>query len=115
MLKKAICCGFLFAVCGLAQSSSVTYTQVIVDVRPEGALAWQGDSVVFVKVRLAPGTQARVWADESCGAPAVSSQVLPASGMLAINLAAIDGVGKAMVCLSSSDGRISASLPAIHN
>jgi hypothetical protein len=91
----------------------VSSAQVLVDVRPEATLAWQGDSAVLVKARLAPGTQARVWADESCGAPIAASQVVSTSGTVVIQIAAIDGTGKPLVCLSSSDGRISASLAAL--
>src|SRR5579864_315710 len=103
MVKSAICIGLLFAVCGLAQSSSVTSAQVVVEIRPEATLAWQGDGVVLVTARLAPGTQARVWADESCSAPPATSQVLSASGAFAIQLASLDGAGKPLVCLASSD------------
>ena len=98
-----------------AQHSPVTTTQLAVDVRPEAALAWQGDTVVLVKARLAPGTQARVWADDACGAPATGLQMISASGTVAIELANIGGAGKALVCLASSDGRINASLAALHN
>jgi hypothetical protein len=115
MLKRAIVTGLLFVVAGWAQHSSVTTTQLAVDVRPEAALAWQGDSVVLVKVRVAPGTQARVWTDDTCGAPTTGSQMISASGTVAIELANIGGAGKALVCLAFSDGRINASLSALHN
>lgn len=115
MLKRAIVAGLLFVVGGWAQHSSVTTTQLAVDVRPEAALAWQGDGVVLVKVRMAPGARARVWTDDTCGAPAGSAQVLSASGTVAIELANIGGAGKPLVCLASSDGRINASLAALHN
>ena len=115
MRKRSIVIGLLFVVAGWAQHSSVMTTQVAVDVRPEAALAWQGDSVVLVKTRLAPGTQARVWADFTCGAPTADSQVVAASGTVAIELANIGGAGKPLVCLASSDGRINASLAALHN
>jgi hypothetical protein len=115
MLKRAIVIGLLFVVAGWAQHSSVTTTQLSVDVRPEAALAWQGDSVVLVKARLAPGTQARVWTDDTCGAPAAGAQLVSTSGTVAIDLADIGGAVKALVCLASSDGRINASLPGHHN
>src|SRR5579864_4893208 len=115
MLKSAICIGFLFAVSGWGQSSSITTTQVTVVIQPEAMLAWQGDSAIIVKARLAPGTQARVWAGESCGAPTPTSQVISTSGTAVIQLAAMDGEGKPMVCLSTSDGRVSMNLAALHN
>jgi hypothetical protein len=115
MLKKAACFGLLFAGLGSAQSSSMSSAQLAVDIRPEATLTWQGDSAVLVKARLAPGTQARVWADQSCGAPTTASQVISASSTVVIQLADIDGAGKPMVCLSSSDGRLSVNLAALRN
>jgi hypothetical protein len=115
MVKSAICIGLLFAVSSLAQSSSVTSGQLVVDVRPEAVLVWQSDSAVLVRARLMPGTQVRVWADESCGAPTAAAQVVSASGTVVIQLAVIDGSGKPLVCLSSSDGKLSANLAALHN
>lgn len=115
MLKRSIVIGVLFVVAGWAQHSSVMTTQLAVEVRPEAALAWQGDSVVLVKARLAPGTQARVWAGDTCGDPTPDSQMISASGIVAIELANMGGAGKPLVCLSSSDGRINASLAALHN
>src|SRR5713226_9153649 len=101
MLKEAACFGLLLAGLGSAQSSSVSSAQLAVDVRPEATLTWQGDSTVLVKARLAPGTQVRVWADESCGAPIATSQVIPASGTVVIPIADLGGTGKPVICLSS--------------
>ena len=115
MLKRIPVVALLCAVGGFAQSSTVSSAQLAVDVRPEATLTWQGNSTVLVKARLAPGTQARVWADQSCGAPTAMSQVIPASGTIVIQLADIDGAGKPMVCLSSSDGRLSVNLAALGN
>jgi hypothetical protein len=115
MLKRAIITGWLFVAAAWAQHSPVMSAQVAVDIRPEGTLAWQGDGAVLVRARLAAGTQARVWADDTCGAPAADSQMISASGTVTIELANISGVGKPMVCLASSDGRISVSLAALHN
>ena len=115
MLKRIIAVTLLGAVGGFAQSSSVSSAQLAVDVRPEAVLSWQGDNTLLVKARLAPGTQARVWADESCGAPTAASQVISASGTVVIQLADIDATGKPMVCLSSSDGRLSVNLAALRN
>src|SRR4029077_12907517 len=97
MLKRLTVVALLCAVGGFAQSSSVSSAQLTVDVRPEAVLSWQGDNTLLVKARLAPGTQARVWADESCGAPTATSQVIQASGVSVIQLADIDGAGKPMV------------------
>lgn len=110
MLKRAIVIGLLFGAAGWGQHSSLATTQVAVNVGPEGTLAWQNNSVVLVKARLASGTQARVWADDTCGAPTGGSQMISASGVVAIELANLNEGGKALVCLASSDGKISVSL-----
>ena len=115
MVKIAVSFGLLFATFGFAQSLTTSSAQLFVDIRPEVVLAWQGDDAVLVKARLAPGSQARVWADEVCGAPTATAQVVSASGTVTIQLAAIEGLGKSLVCLSTSDGRLSASLPAVRN
>ena len=115
MIKNAICLALLLAVSGWPQSSTVSNAQLFVDVRPEAVLAWQGDGAVLVKARLAPGGQVRVWADDSCGAPSASSQVITSSSTVVIQLATIDGAGKQFVCLSSSDGRLSVNLAALRN
>jgi hypothetical protein len=115
MLKMITLIGLLSAVGGFAQSSSVSSAQLAVDVRPEATLAWQGDSTVLVKARLAPGTQARIWADESCGTPTATSQVISASGTAMIPIADLDGAGKPVICLSTSDGRLSLNLAALRN
>ena len=45
--------GLRFAGSACSESKNA---QLVVQVRPEAALAWQGNSAVEVKVRLAPGT-----------------------------------------------------------
>jgi hypothetical protein len=115
MLKRITLVALVCAVGGFAQSSSVSSAQLVIDVRPEATLTWQGVSTVLGKARLAPGTQARVWADESCGAPTAMSQVISASGTVVIQLADINGTGKPVICLSSSDGRLSLNLAALRN
>jgi hypothetical protein len=115
MTKRAIITGLLVVVAGWAQHSPMTTAQLAVNVSAEATLAWQGTNVVLVKARLAPGTQARVWAADSCGAPAAGSQMITTSGTVAIDLANINGADQPLVCLASSDGRISISLAALHN
>jgi hypothetical protein len=112
-LKSTICAGFVFCICGLAQSSPATNTQLVVQVRSEAALSWQSNSVVMVKARLEPRTQAKVWADDSCGSPLADAYVIAASGTYTIPLAAIDGSGKANICLSSGAGSLSTNLPEL--
>jgi len=97
---------------GLAQSSHTTSGLLTIEVRSEAVLAWQDAVSVLVKVRLAPRKNASVWAEDSCGAPPVNSQVIPASGTYAIPLGSIGGPGKANVCLLSNDGGLRTFLPA---
>ena len=107
------CIGFVLCICGLAQSSSGANSQLLVQVRSEATIARQGENSVSVKVRLAPGTQVKVWAEDSCSSPAVNGQVIAASGTYAIVLEGIIGTGKANVCLESSDGSIRTFLLAL--
>ena len=115
MWKRAVVIGLLFVVAAWAQSFSANSAQIVVDVRPEAALGWQRNSTVLVKVRLAPGAQARVWAGESCGAVGDDAQVISASGTIPIELGSINGEGKLLVCLTSTDGRLNVSLAASRN
>jgi hypothetical protein len=87
--------------------------ELVVQVRSEAAIAWQGEDAVLVKVRLAPGTQVKVWAEDSCGSPA-KGQVIAASGTYTIPLIGINGTWKTDVCLVFSDGSIRTFLPVRH-
>ena len=107
----ASCLGFVCCICGLAESPTVV--QLAVRVGSEAALTWQGDRVVLVKIRLALGTQARVWMNDSCGTPPANGHVVPASGTYTIPLGELDGFGTENVCLSSSDGTVRSVLPAL--
>ena len=93
-----------------AQSSSHANVRLVVEIHQEASLEWQGDSEVLVKVRLAPRTQARLWAADSCVTHGQSGYSISSSGTYTIPLSVIDGVGKPMVCLSSSDRRLTAHL-----
>ena len=112
-LLRTIGAVFVFCICGLGQSSSVTNLQLVVQVRSEAAIAWQDGNVVLVKVRLASGIQLKVWAEDSCGSPSPSGHLIATSGTHTIPLGEMDGLGKANVCLSSSDGSIRAFLPVL--
>ncbi len=110
-ILRTICAGFVFCICGLAQTS--TNLQLIVQVRSEAAITWQGENAVLVKVRLASGTQVKVWAEDSCGSPSPNGHVIATSGTHTILLGEMDGLGKANVCLSSSDGSLHTILPVL--
>ena len=101
--------------CALAASSSAANTQLVIQIRPEAVLAWQADNTLLVKARLAPGTQARVWADDVCGGAPAGARVIPASGTYSIPLAMIGESGEANVCLSSTDASLNTYLPAPRN
>ena len=58
---RATCVGFGLSICALPQSSHATNVQLVVQVRTEAVLAWQGQDGVVVKVRLASGNQVKVW------------------------------------------------------
>src|ERR1700676_3136928 len=109
-LLRASCAVFVLCVWGFAQSQVTASAQLSVVVNLEVSLAWHGDSAVIVKIRLKPGMYVAVWADESCGAPSANSQVIPISGTYTIPLGRIGGLGKANICLSSSEGGIRLSL-----
>jgi len=88
-----------------------------VQVRPEELLQSQGSSVKL-KIRLAPGTTAHLWAAETCASPGAASQVIALSGSYSIPLnsfAPASGYfspSTMRVCLASSDGVLKDSVAA---
>ena len=101
--------GLMFSLCSRAQSP--TNTQLTVQVRSEATLAWQSGSVVWVKVRLVPGTQARLWVDNSCATPPADVHVITASGTYTVPVISVESE-KMNVCLISSDGNLRKVLSA---
>ena len=95
----------------------VVQSSMVLQVRPEELLQNQNGSVKL-KIRLAPGTTARLWAADSCASPAQTSQVITLSGVYSIPLssfapASANPSPSAMrVCLESSDGALKDSVPA---
>ena len=87
-----------------------------VQVRPEEMLQVQNGSVAL-KVRLASGATARLWAANSCTSPSPESQVIITSGIYTIPLNTLTPVGShpgpsaGQVCLMSSDGVLNDSRP----
>jgi hypothetical protein len=98
-----------------AQSRTAT-ASLILQVRPEELLQEQNGGVVL-KIRLARGTTARLWAANSCTSPSPQSHVLTISGIYNIPLSAFTPVSDnptpstTQVCLLSSDGVLHDSLP----
>jgi hypothetical protein len=92
-----------------AQKSKVATTTLVLTVVPEERMALQGNAV-SLKIRLASGTTARLWAGTSCGTALPASLVITRSGAYSIQPTAL-GVTYTpaasevvSVCLLSSDG-----------
>ena len=94
MRRKWIAAAFLgFSAVAFGVDSSA---RLVVQVRPEAALLPVGDSAVRLKIRLAPGTQATLWASDSCEAPLPNGFVVSRSGAYLIPLSAIENkIGRA--------------------
>ncbi len=86
------------------------HSQLMVQVRPEAALETLGSDAVRLKIRLVPGTQARVWAAESCGAPAPNTYTVAQSGVHVIPISTMANGSSSNVCLASSDGSLQTQL-----
>ena len=84
--------------------------------RPEVLLQNQ-NGAVLVKIRLARGTTARLWAANTCTSPSPESHFIAQSGIYTIPHSALTPVssnpisGATQVCLASSDGVLNDSLP----
>ena len=92
-----------------AQKSRVATTALVLHVVPEEQMEVQSDATAL-KIRLASGSTAQIWAGSSCGAPAPQARIITKSGTYSIPLNTIgvthshtasDGVS---ICLLSSDG-----------
>jgi len=90
---------------------------LVLQIRPEELLQNQ-EGGVKLKIRLAPGTTARLWAADSCTSPAQTSQVFSLSGVYSIPLSSFalaisnPSPSAVRVCLASSDGALEDSVPA---
>jgi len=100
-----------------AQSRTAT-TSLVLQVRPEELLQDQNGSV-GLKIRLARGTTARLWPANSCTSPSPESQVITQSGIYSIPFNTLrpaisdPNSSTSRVCLLSSDGMLSDSLPVV--
>lgn len=98
-----------------AQSRTAS-SAVVLQVRPEERLEEQLGRVIL-RIRIARGTTARIWAANSCAASSFESQVITQSGNYSFPLSALTGESShpgadaLQVCLTSSDGALSDSLP----
>lgn len=98
-----------------AQGRTAT-SSLALQVRSEELLQDQNGSVVL-KIRLAHGTTASLWAANSCTSPSPQSHVITMSGIYSIPYSALTPVSSnpspstTQVCLVSSDGMLNDSLP----
>jgi len=97
-----------------AQGRTAT-SSLALQVRPEELLQEQNGSVAL-KIRLARGTTAGLWAGNSCASPSPQSHVITMSGIYSIPYSALTPVSSnpspstMQVCLESSDGVLNDSL-----
>ena len=98
-----------------AQNRTAT-TTLVLQVRPEERLEDQ-NGVVALRIRLAGGTTASLWAASSCASPSPQSHVITMSGIYSIPHSTLTPVisnpssGTMRVCLASSDGVLNDSVP----
>lgn len=93
----------------------IATASLVLQVRPQEFMKDLNGSV-SVKIRLARGTTARLWAANSCISPSSESQIIAVSGIYTIPYSALTPVsspnsGATEVCLESSDGSLHDSLP----
>jgi hypothetical protein len=100
----------LFAISLPAIAQQISTGQLYVAVRPELSATLDGSGSVQVRIRLAPGAQARVWTSTACATPSPDSYVIARSGTHRIAVATLPGSGTT-VCIASSDGRLASSTP----
>ena len=79
-------------------------------VHPEVQLQEQGTDVIL-KIRLAQGTNAKLWGDNSCGFPKDNGRTFTASGTYTISVQNLSARGQTYACAVSSDGLLKASIP----
>ena len=79
-------------------------TTLTVGVQPQLLLVQQGSNVIL-KIRLAHGVTAELWADNSCDTPRNNAMTFSASGTYTIPVQSIKGHGEQYACVLSSDGQ----------
>jgi hypothetical protein len=87
------------------QNGNLTLT-----IQPQIQLQEQGTNVIL-KIRLAQGTNARLWGDNSCGLPKDNGTIVTVSGTYTISVQNLAGQGQAYACAASSDDILKASIP----
>ena len=79
-------------------------------IQPQIQLQVQGTDVIL-KIRLAQGTNAKLWGDNSCGLPRENGTTFTASGTYTISVQNLAAQGQAYACAVSSDGLLKALIP----
>jgi hypothetical protein len=106
---------FLSGTIQLDGQSRTATASLILQVRPEESLQAQYGGVLL-KIRLARGTTAQLWAADACTAPPAQPYVIATSGVYSIPFSALIPVSNegsqttTQVCLVSSDGLLHDSL-----
>ncbi len=101
----------LLALLAAAVVFAAGYSTLVLVVRPEANMMWMGTDALRLKIRLAPGAHARLWGDQSCGAPAAGAYAVLRSGNYVIPVSSIPNSGSGNICLASSDGALSRVFP----
>jgi hypothetical protein len=94
----------------LVGAERTAHSNLLLIVRPEALLLRQGSDAVQLKIRLAEGTEARLWGADSCGAPASGAMVISRSDSYIIPLSAFGASNSRQACLASSDGTLQRSV-----
>ena len=79
-------------------------------IQPQIQLQVQGTDVIL-KIRLAQGTNAKLWGDNSCGLPKENGPTFTTSGTYTISVQNLAAQGQAYACAVSSDGLLKALIP----
>ena len=93
--------------------SADSRTVLFVHVYPEVVLRREGLDAVRLIVRLETGTGGWLWAAESCAAPRSNAFPVSRSGLQLVPLADLQASAAESICFASSDGGLTASLPAL--
>jgi len=100
---------FCFATATEAQHQGKQTANLTLTIQPQMQLEKKGANLVL-KIRLAPGADAKLWGDNSCGLPKDNYTTFTASGTYQVSVQNLTALGQAYVCAASSDGRLKASI-----
>jgi len=104
---------FCFVTDAEAQGQMRQSGNVRLIIQPQIQLQEHGTDVVL-KIRLAEGTNVKLWASNSCAFPKDDSKIFTASGSYTVSVRNLSAQGQAYACAASSDGLLKASIPLQH-